>query len=57
MKKKVSEYIFSGQSLLVTKKTMQGYIDTAAKSIAKLKTHPSYDEMLELLVFVQGREK
>ena len=55
--KKVSEYIFSGQSLLVTKKTMQGYIDTAAKSIAKLKTHPSYDEMLELLVFVQGREK
>ena len=55
--KKVSEYIFSGQSLLVTKKTMQDYIDTAAKSIAKLKTHPSYDEMLELLVFVQGREK
>lgn len=55
--KKVSEYIFSGESLLVTKKTMQGYIDTAAKSIAKLKTHPSYDEMLELLVFVQGREK
>ena len=55
--KKVSEYIFSGESLLVTKKTMQGYIDKAAKSIAKLKTHPSYDEMLELLVFVQGREK
>ena len=55
--KKVSEYIFSGQSLLVTKKTMQGYIDTAAKSIAKLKTHPSYDEMLELLLFIQGREK
>ena len=56
-KKKVSKYILSGESLLITKKTMQGYINLAAKNIARLKTHPSYDEMLELLEFIQGREK
>ena len=47
--KKVSKYILSGESLLITKKTMQGYINLAAKNIARLKTHPSYNEMLELL--------
>ena len=36
---------------------MQGYINLAAKNIARLKTHPSYNEMLELLDFIQGREK
>ena len=54
--KKVSKYILSGESLLVTKKTMHGYINLAAKNIARLKTHSSYDEMLELLEFIQGRE-
>ena len=55
--REVSKYILSGESLLVTKKTMHGYISLAAKNIARLKTHPSYDEMLELLEFIQGREK
>ena len=55
--REVSKYILSGESLLVTKKTMQGYINLATKNIARLKTHPSYDEMLELLEFIQGREK
>ena len=33
--KEVSKYILSGESLLVTKKTMQGYINSS-KEISKL---------------------